>query len=109
MFAGCDPDAVLGCVLPHAQRRDGSAACAMAMDPRSFGGRSVAHSPDCDHRYHVFHAADDAAGGNGPGAAEDDELHDAGYAGLHELVSAGGDLGLIGPRAVVLGSPTSGG
>src|SRR5260221_5066772 len=95
MFAACDPDAVLVCVLPHAQRRDGSAACAMAMDPRSFGGRSVAHSPDCDHRYHVFHAADDAAGGNGPGAAEADELHDARYAWVHELASAVGVWALL--------------
>src|SRR5258708_36030024 len=101
MFAAGDPDAILVCVLPHAQRRDGSAACAMAMDPRSFGGRSVAHSPDCNHRYHVFHAADDAAGGNGPGAAEDDEISDGGDSGLHELGSSNGVGVVLGRRAIV--------
>ena len=58
---------------------------AVALDSRSFGARPVAHSADCDHRHDVSHAAHDAAGRNGSGAAEDDEHHDAGHDGLHEL------------------------
>src|ERR1700694_39990 len=90
MSAAGDPDAVSVCVLPDAQCRDGSAARAVAVDSRSFSARSVAHSANFNHRNDVFHAAADAAGGHGSGAAEDDELHDARHAGLHELVSAGG-------------------
>src|SRR5208283_3198727 len=62
MPAAADPDAVSFCLLPDAQRRDGSAACALAVDSRPFGARSVAHTAGCDHHHDVFHAAHDAAG-----------------------------------------------
>src|SRR6202165_2315614 len=88
MSAACDPDAISVCVLPHAERRDGSAPCAVDVDPRSFCARSVAHSAGCDHHYDAHYAAHDAAGGHGSGAAEDDEHHDAGHAGPHELETA---------------------
>src|ERR1700730_10946531 len=89
MFAAGDPDAVSVCLLPDAQCRDGSASCAVDVGSRSFGARSLAHSAGCDHRYDANYAADDAAGGHGSGAAEDDEHHDAGHAWPHELEPAG--------------------
>src|ERR1700676_2072895 len=85
MSAARDPDAISICILPDAQRRDGSASRAVDVDSRSFGARSVAHSAGCNHHYDAHYAADDAAGGHGSGAAEDDEHHDAGHAGPHEL------------------------
>src|SRR6266481_1383266 len=88
MSAAGDPDAVSVCVLPDAKCRHGSASCAVDVDSRSFGARSVAHSAGCDHHYDANYAADDAAGGHGSGAAEDDEHHDAGHAGPHELEPA---------------------
>src|SRR6202158_6512698 len=94
MSAACDPDAISVCVLPHAERRDGSATCAVDVDPRSFCARSVAHSAGCDHHYDANYAADDAAGGHGSGAAEEDEHHDAGDAGPHEL-ETDGRVGLV--------------
>src|ERR1700716_1280243 len=100
MSAARDPDAVSVCLLPHAQCRDGSASRAVDVDSRSFGARSVAHSAGCDHRYDANYAADDAAGGHGSGAAEDDEHHDAGHAGPHELESAS-RVGLVLVRGAV--------
>src|SRR5450759_4922750 len=89
MFAAGDPDAVSVCVLPDAQRGDGSAACAVAMGARSFGARSTLHPADSDRGYDVFHATDDTAGRHGSDAAENDELYDAGIYGLHQLYPAG--------------------
>src|SRR5450631_184044 len=100
MSAAADPDAVSVCVLSDAQRGDGSAACAVDVDSRSFGARSMAHFAGCDYRDHADHAAHDAAGGHGSGAAEDDEHHDAGYAGPHELEPAG-RVGLVLVRGAV--------
>src|SRR6266403_2733392 len=89
MSAAGDPDAVSVCVLPDAKCRHGPASCPVDVDSRSFGARPVAHSAGCDHRYDANYAADDAAGWHGSGAAEDDEHHDAGHAGPHELEPAG--------------------
>src|SRR5450759_1525256 len=89
MSAAGDPDAVSVCVLPDAQRGDGSASRAVAVGPRSFGARPTVHTADCDRCHDVFHAADDTAGGYGSDAAEDDELYDAGIYGLHQLYPAG--------------------
>src|ERR1019366_2486616 len=100
MSAAADPDAVPVCVLPDAQRGDGFAACTVDVGARSFGTRSVAHSAGCDYRDHADHAADDAAGGHGSGAAEDDEHHDARHARPHELEPAGG-VGLVLVRRAV--------
>src|SRR6266853_1342285 len=88
MSTAGDPDAVPVCLLPHAQRRDGSATCTVDVDSRSFCARSVAHSAGCDHHYDANYAADDAAGGHGSGATEDDEHHDAWHVGPHELEPA---------------------
>ncbi len=65
------------------------ASCALAMDSRSGCGRSKTYSADCDHHHHAHHAAYDAASGHGPVAAENDEHHDAGNDGRHQLESAG--------------------
>ena len=100
MFAAAHPDAVSVCVLQDAQRSNGLASRAVVVDSRSFGTRPVAYFADCDHHYDVFDAADDSAGGHGSGAAEDDECHDAGDAGPHELESAGW-VGLVLVRGAV--------
>src|ERR1700704_5993365 len=100
MSAAGDPDAISVRLLPDAQCRDGSAACALDVDSRSFGARSMAHSAGCDHCYDANYAADDAAGRDGSGAAEDDEHHDAGHAGPHELESAS-RVGLVLVRGAV--------
>ena len=50
----------------------------------------MAHFAGCNYRHYADHAAHDAPGGNGSGATENDERHDARDAGDHELESAGG-------------------
>src|SRR6202453_3035908 len=89
MSAVADSDAISICLLPYAECGHGSASCAVAVGSRSFGTGPVPYSADCDHHYDVLDAADDAAGWNGSVATEDDEPHDAGHAGAHELEFAG--------------------
>ena len=58
-----------------------------------------AYSADCDHHYDVLYAADDAAGGHGSGAAEDDEYYDAWDARHHEVGPSPLAWDCIGRRA----------
>ena len=48
------------------------------MDPRSIGARPVLHFTGSDDRGDVLHDEDDAANGDGSGAAENDDTDAAG-------------------------------
>src|SRR5579863_6185022 len=77
-------------LLPNAGRRARSAPCALALGERSLGARPLFHPAHPDGGEYVCDAAHDAAGRDGSGAAENDELVDACDDGLHFLQSAGG-------------------
>src|SRR5262249_7119362 len=74
---------------PHAGSGARSATGALGVGARSVVPRSVSCSSHRSDHQHAVYAAHDAAGRDGPGAAEDDELVYASHAGLHQLESGG--------------------
>ena len=79
------PDAVPVRLLQHAGRGPGSAAGALAVDPGPLLARPMASVAHRHYHHHAVDPAHDAATGDGPVAAENDELHDAADAGRHQL------------------------
>src|SRR5882672_9670414 len=79
------PDAVPVRLLQHAGCCAGFAASAVALDPRPLVARPVASIAHRHYHHHAAHAAHDAATGDGPVAAKNDDLHDAANAGRDQL------------------------